>query len=303
MELVTNIVAAAAVGMSSSCAGLPNKEVSADEEKAFQTLVKFCDMIHYEDQEAVCESAFRQVGRDGERMTRVLIRLAQEAIARFKGIDGHWPSRDLIECDIDLWRSVAQRSIGGLGEYGTKTAIPFLEAVLTNDICGASERAMNAYVKLGWDDGRAFDFIRRHFGEGRKLSLEMGRTIYWTLKDKLADKGLPEAMRKGYIDYLLKRAECETSSVNGPVLDGILVEHVPGYRDSEKRKANLKAIKWPDPNFPQFHFRRRQPPPGLSSAEVKEWHRREDSRFHEEGRRYDEAVKKYKEAKEQAEKE
>ena len=295
MGTITNMVAViSTAGTMATDAIRPSQERLADEEQAFQSLSAFSRFDHHEETVATYEAAFEDVGRDKERMTRVLIRLAQEAIARFKGIDDNWSSQDSIECNIDLWWSAAKSSIGSLGEYGTKTAIPFLESVLTNDVCGASDRAMDAYVKLAWDDGRAFDFIRQNFGEGKKLPLETGRAIYLTLKHKLADKGLPADARKGYIDYLHKRAKCETSSVTGSVLDSILVEHVPGYRDSEERKANLKVIKWPNPNIPHFHFKRRKEPPGLSYAESRKWQKEEDKRLREEAMRYEEAVKKYK---------
>ena len=295
MGTIANMIAViSTAGTMATDAVRTSDDSLADEEKAFQTLFSFSRFDHHDETVATYEAAFEDVGRDKERMTRVLIRLAQEAIARFKGIDDHWSSQDLIECNIDRWWRVAKCSIGSLGEYGTKTAIPFLESVLTNDVCGASDRAMDAYVKLAWDDGRAFDFIRQHFGDGKKISLGTGRAIYCTLKQKLADKGLTEETRREYIDYVMKRAKCETNGATGPLLDDILVEHVPGYRDSEERKANLSVIEKPDPNFPQFHFKRRKEPQGLSYAESRKWHKEEDKRFHDEARQYEEAVKKYK---------
>jgi len=240
MSAVINIVAAVSAGALATGEGLPAHERAADEEKALQTLVKFAVFDHYADIAAAYECAFEEVGKDKERMTRVLVRSARDAYTR----------------KYESWNQVAQCSIGSLSEYGTKTAISFLESVLTNDVYGAGGNAAKAYVRLAGDDGRDFEFFKRNFGVGKHVPRDVGKVIYRTLKSRLDGKGLPEEMRREYVDYLMSRAECEKDILTGHMLDKMLVEIVPGYKDGEKRKANLGIIAKPDPNHPHIVFRR-----------------------------------------------
>ena len=208
------------------------------DEEAVEALAS---ILQYEHDLGMDANVFWRMGEDRERMTRVLLRSVEDARTR----------------QYKHWERVAQCSIGSLSEYGTKTAIPFLESVLTNDVYGAGGNAANAYVRFAGDDGRDFEFFKRNFGVGKHVPRDVGKVIYRTLKNRLDGKGLPEEKRREYVDYLMSRAECEKDILTGHMLDKMLVEIVPGYKDSKKRKANLEIIAKPDPNQPHIVFRRK----------------------------------------------
>ena len=226
----TSKVLAAVLSGALAASGASHPPAADDcEEKAFNSLITFADFDHYEDIVATYKWAFELVGGDRERMTRVLIRSARDACAR----------------KYESWHNVAARSTGFLADYGTEASIPYLESVLTNDVCGVGGGAAEAYVRILGGDGRDFAFFRRNFGSGKAIPRDTGRVIYRTIGNRLKDCSPDAAVRKEYADYLLSRAECESDIVSGRELDGILVQTVSGYRDSEKRKSNLKMINSP----------------------------------------------------------
>lgn len=226
------------------CVNAPECEkiCSISDEEAIKAIAS---IIKYEHDMGIAANVFKRMGEDRERMTRVLLRSVEDAGTR----------------QYKDWSRVAQYSIGCLSEYGTETAMPFLESVLTNDVYGAGWEAANAYVRLVGDSGRDFEFFKKNFGVGKYVPRNVGRVVYWTLKTHLDGRSLSEDKRREYLDYLMSRAECEKDILTGHMLDNILVEMVPGYRDGEKRKANLEIIAKPDPNPNQPHivFRRGSP--------------------------------------------
>ena len=185
------------------------------------------ETIGYEHDLGVVDGLFRRMGCDKERMTRILIHSAQDAYDR----------------KYDMWNRVALRSIGSLAACGTDAAMPFLEGVLTNDVYGAGGWAAEAYVRLSGDGGRDFAFFKENFGAGRIVPRDIGKVIYRVVGDRLRDANLPEGKRQEYVAYLLARAECEHDSVTGNLLDKTLVETLSGYRESERRKANLDGVQ------------------------------------------------------------
>ena len=215
-----------------------------------EALAGLKERVKYEHDDGIDVNIFWRMGKDRERMTRVLIRSVEDARSR----------------KYEHWGWVVQYSVNSLTYYGTKTAIPLLESVLTNDVCGAGRAAATAYVRLAGEDGRDFEFFKKHLGSGKVVPQSIGRVIYRTLEARLKDKKLPEDIRKEYTAYLLSRAECEKDILTGNMLDRILVETVPGYRDSERRKANLAIVTKPDPNQPHVIFRRNQTSSGASET-------------------------------------
>lgn len=187
------------------------------------------ESIQYEHDLGIVDGIFKRMRHDRERMTRLLIHSA----------------RDAYDKKYDRWTHVTKRSIGSLAVCGTKTALPFLESVLTNNVYDAGVEAATSYVRLSGDDGRDFEFFKRNFGERKSVPRDIGKVIYTTIGNRLKDRGLPEEKRKEYVDYLLSRAECESDILTGNMLDKMLVESVPGYRDSERRKANRQVIQKP----------------------------------------------------------